>query len=167
MKISVIGYSGAGKSTLAKTLGQKYKCPVLYLDSIHWLPGWKEQDRQKEREIAEKFMENSSWVIDGNYSSILSGRRMEEADKIIFLNFSRGICLYQALRRYAAFRGKTRDSIAEGCPEKFDWEFFCWILGKGRTKDRKQWYREIKEAYPEKIRICKNRRQVKKILETL
>lgn len=34
MKIAIIGYSGSGKSTLAKKLSERFKIPVLYLDTI-------------------------------------------------------------------------------------------------------------------------------------
>ena len=43
MRIAIIGYSGAGKSTLARALGERYACPVLHLDALHFLPGWKER----------------------------------------------------------------------------------------------------------------------------
>ena len=42
MRIAIIGYSGAGKSTLARALGERYACPVLHLDALHFLPGWSE-----------------------------------------------------------------------------------------------------------------------------
>lgn len=41
MKVSVIGYSGSGKSTLAKKLSEISDVPLLYLDKVRFLPGWK------------------------------------------------------------------------------------------------------------------------------
>ena len=71
MRIVIIGYSGSGKSTLAKTLGKHYNIPVLHLDSVHFLSGWVERDRNEFNEIVKKFInENESWIIDGNYSKI-------------------------------------------------------------------------------------------------
>ena len=52
MKIAVIGYSGAGKSTLAKALGERYGAEVLYLDQVHWLPGWRERPADEEEKLA-------------------------------------------------------------------------------------------------------------------
>ena len=51
MKIAVIGYSGSGKSTLAGKLGEKYGIPVLYLDTVHFLPGWIIRDFEEKTEI--------------------------------------------------------------------------------------------------------------------
>lgn len=49
MKMAVIGYSGSGKSTLAEYWGRGYHADVLYLDAVHWPPGWTERVRGKSR----------------------------------------------------------------------------------------------------------------------
>ena len=58
MKIAVIGYSGSGKSTLSRRLGRRFKLPVLFLDQVHWLPGWKEQEPREEAFQVEAFMDD-------------------------------------------------------------------------------------------------------------
>lgn len=86
MKIAVMGHSGAGKSTLAKKLGRIYDCPVLYLDTIQFEPGWKERDREEARQMAEDFMDqnqDTGWIIDGNYPGFCQERRLKEADLIV------------------------------------------------------------------------------------
>ena len=51
----IIGFSGAGKSTLAKKLGEIYNAEVLHFDTINFLPGWKEREKEeKERAKALK-----------------------------------------------------------------------------------------------------------------
>ena len=50
MKILIMGYSGSGKSTLAGYLGKKYGIPVLHLDHVFWLPGWKARPREENGE---------------------------------------------------------------------------------------------------------------------
>ncbi|WP_334304908.1 AAA family ATPase, partial [Romboutsia sp. 1001216sp1] len=51
MKIAIIGYSGSGKSTLARKLAKYYKAPVLFLDTVNFLPNWIERDRDEGRLI--------------------------------------------------------------------------------------------------------------------
>ena len=85
---------------------------------------------------------------------------MEEADEIIFLLFNRFSCLYRAYRRSRIYAGKTRPDMAEGCKEKFDWEFATWILWKGRSKRTKQLFSGAMERYPHKVTIIKNQKQL-------
>ena len=97
MKIAVIGYSGSGKSTLAKLISEEYSLPLLYLDTVHWLPDWCERDTEEAQKIVSDWMDtHDSWVIDGNYRKYSRERKFEEADYIVFLAFPRLRCLYRA-----------------------------------------------------------------------
>jgi adenylate kinase family enzyme len=164
MKIAILGYSGSGKSTLAQSLGKRYGIPVLYLDRVHFLPGWKERTTAEARPIVAEFMERPSWVIDGNYAILLQEKRLEQADQIIFLDFPRLPCLFRAYRRYFRNRNTVRDSMAVGCVEKIDREFVRWILLDGRTKRIRDHYRDILARYPDKTVVLKNQRQLSRFL---
>ena len=168
MKVAIIGYSGSGKSTLAAKMGDIYNCPVLYLDRVHFKDNWIERDDETAKAILKDFMDkNDSWVIDGNYNSLLRGRRLEEADMIVFMNFSRLTCLRQAIKRYKTYKGKTRESMADNCPEKMDMEFIKWILLDGRSKEKKEEYAETIRKYNEKTIILRNKKEVASLLEIL
>lgn len=167
MKIAVIGYSGAGKSTLAKQLGEYYGLPVLFLDCVQFTAGWQLRDREEALSLVDTFMKQDGWVIDGNYRQFFQARRLEEADRILFLNFSRFYCLLQAMRRYHHNKGKTRSDMADGCIEKMDAEFVKWILWDGRIRKRKKHYRWITQTYRDKTVVLKSRRQVRKFLAAL
>ena len=166
MKISVIGYSGAGKSTLSKRLSKLYNCSLLYLDTVNFEAGWKERDREEAKAIVEDFLKNESWVIDGNYRDFYQERRLEEADKIVLMNFPRPICFTQALKRYFKMRNQTRESMTEGCNEKFDFEFVKWILVDGRSKKYKDNYKNICSKYEDKLSMCKNRKDVEALIQS-
>ena len=167
MKIAVMGFSGAGKSTLARELGRRYGCPVLHLDKVQFTPGWQERDRGEMRELVARFMEHDAWVIDGNYSKFCLERRLKEADRIIFLNLPRLACFWRAWRRYRRFRGRTREDMAEGCPEKFDWEFMWWILWKGRTRSKKEQFQHAMDGHWEKTTVLCSQKQIDAYLEGL
>ena len=161
MKIAVIGYSGSGKSTLAGKLAARNQMEPLYLDTVFWLPGWKERSREEMREIVSSYLDtHEEWVIDGNYSKICFKRRMQEADRIILMQFSAFSCLFRAWKRYRQNKGKARASMAEGCPEKLDLEFIWWLIYEGRKKGTRGLHRWVREQYPEKTVRLRNQRQL-------
>ena len=160
MKIAVLGYSGAGKSTLARRLGQAAGCPVLHLDTVQFTPGWVIRDRGEAQRMVAAFMDShASWGIDGNYRGFAQERRLEEADKIVILDFPRRVCLRQAVSRYIRWHGRTREDMAEGCNEKLDWEFIQWILWRGRTRAQRGHLRDIAARYPQKTTVARSRAQ--------
>ncbi len=170
MKIAVIGYSGAGKSTLASRLSDGLELPVLHLDTVHWLPGWKERALDAKLKMVSDFLDINSekgWVIDGNYKKLFYERRMDEADRIIFLDFPAPRCLIRAYKRYFKYKGRSRASITEGCDEKIDLEFIKWILHDGRTREIKKGYAALAERYPEKFIRCRNDRQTSALVDSL
>jgi len=160
MKIAIIGYSGSGKSTLARRLAEIYQIPVLFLDTVQFLPNWAVRDEAEGRSLVRQFMQNEAWVIDGNYDKFFREERMEQADTIIFLNFPRTVCLGRAFKRYLQYRNTTRESMAAGCREKMDLEFVWWLLYAGRTKQRRDRYDRIVSLYQDKIIVLKNQKQV-------
>lgn len=167
MRIAIIGYSACGKSTLAEHLGRLSSGSVLHLDQVHWLPGWNAREPEEERRIVEKFLDqHDSWVIEGNYSNLSYDRRMEEADRIIFMNFNRFSCLFRAAKRYLENRGKSRPSMAEGCPEKLDGEFVWWILYKGRRRTIQNRYRSVEKRYRGKIVVIRDQRELTRYTES-
>ena len=168
MKIAIIGYSGSGKSTLAVQLSNHYSIPKLHMDRLQFQPGWKDSDRDWMSEQMDNFLsKNTDWIIDGNYSWCFYERRMAEADQIIFLNFSRWNCLYRAFKRYLKYRNRTRESMAPGCPEKFDWEFICWVLWKGRRHTALARYKKIRQTFPQKFYELSNQKELTNFLQNL
>ena len=166
MKIAVIGYSGAGKSTLVRVLGERLNCPVLHLDSVYHGPNWtKRDDSEVMQEIADFLDSHDDWVVDGDYSRFHFERRIEEADRVIIMDFNRFACLWRAWKRSRRYRGQTRPDMAKGCTEKLDLEFLSWLLWKGRSRRRKLRFRRICEKYPNKVTVLKNQKQIDRFLE--
>lgn len=167
MKIAILGYSGSGKSTLAKYLSNYYKIPLLYLDTVMFEENWKDRSEKDAISIVYEFMKNKEWVIDGNYTKFLQKDRLEQADYIIFMNFSRLNCLYRAIKRYFKYKNKTRESISKGCTEKLDLQFIWWILYNGRTKNKILHFKTIISKYKDKTIIIKNQRELNYFMANL
>lgn len=168
MKIAVIGYSGAGKSTLAKRLSVQFKLPLLYLDTIHFKPHWIERDDEESCEVISDWMDgHSSWVIDGNYESLLQQRRFDEADHIIFLDFPKRLCVKRVKQRYKEYAGRSRESVTMGCEEKLDDEFLDWVKSGCLTRYKAAAYDRIEKAYPDKFIRCRSDADVDNFVEVL
>lgn len=125
-RIAIIGPSGAGKSTLARAMGQHLGIPVVHLDAVFWHSGWIGTPRDEWRDIQTRLVTPTQWIIDGNYGSTLDVR-LERADTVVFLDFSRRYTIPRVLRRRIQYQGRTRPDLAPGCPEKIDWEFIQWV----------------------------------------
>lgn len=169
MKIQVIGFSGSGKSTLAGELARHYGLPVIYLDTVFWLPEWVMRPREEQSEILGEFLKAhpDGWVIDGNYSKNHYDERMEDADQIFFLNYNRFLCLWRILKRNRTYQGRSRESMTVGCDEKIDWPFIKYSFWESRTKKSMQKYILLREKYPDKFLEFHSPRALKKYLEAL
>lgn len=125
-RIAVIGCSGAGKSTVARALAAPSGLPVIHLDAEHWQPGWVEPDAAEWAARLAGFAAGPCWIIDGQYGRDLTAR-LARATLIVWLDLPTIVCLWGALRRWRAWRGRTRPDMGPDCPEKFDAAFLHWI----------------------------------------
>ncbi len=166
MKIQVCGYSGSGKSTFSRKLGEYFQIPVLHLDTIHFKDNWQVVSDEEMNQKAIDFTKKDTWIIDGNYHKIALNR-FSECDQIFYFNFNRFICLRNAYRRYKKYLKTTRPDMAPNCAETLDWEFISWILYRGRTKKRKQFFKDLQKKYPDKFIIFKNHKEVDQYLKQI
>lgn len=126
-RVLIIGPCGSGKSTLARQLGDHLNLPVYYMDQLGWLPGWVETEKEELRENLKSIVATDRWLIEGNYGSTLN-LRLPRADSVIYLDFPICRCIWWLLRRTLRYRGRTRPDMTEGCPERFDIDFFRYVL---------------------------------------
>lgn len=162
MKIAVIGYSGSGKSTLSRKLGEKYGLPVLHIDTAEFKHNWVIRSLPEKQQIVAEFLsQNDSWVIDGNYGKLHFWERMEQADKIIMLRFSRLQSLLRVIRRYQMYKGESsRPDMAKGCPEKLDFEFIWRVVYGGRKKELRDRYKKVIDLYSHKTIHLNTQKQI-------
>lgn len=163
-RIAIIGCCGAGKSTLARNLGQKLALPVIHLDTYYWRSHWVETPKNDWDIVHQKLLKGDSWIIDGNYGSTMD-TRIEAADTIVWLNLPNNLCLWRIIKRYLQYRGRTRDDMADGCPERLTWEFLQYVYNFPKQQRPKILFLLDRYQNSKEIIILKNPNQVKTFLE--
>ena len=125
-RVLIVGCSGSGKSTLSQKLSEHTGLPVVHLDQLFWQSGWVSVGREVfDRRLSEE-LAKPRWIIDGNFDRTLP-LRLAQCDTAICLDYPRRTCLAGIVKRVAESYGQTRPDMAEGCPERIDWDFFRWV----------------------------------------
>lgn len=128
-RVMIIGQPGAGKSTLAGKLGEKTGLPVVYLDKIHWMPGWVERPLKEKILMIRAEEEKPLWIIEGGLSATWD-TRLARADTLVWIDVGLLRRVWRVLARSWRYRGQSRPDLTEGCPEQFNRETlsFLWFI---------------------------------------
>jgi adenylate kinase family enzyme len=126
-RVLVMGSSGSGKSTFAMRLSEITGIPFVSLDALFWKPGWAKSDKAEFQERVTEAARQPRWIMDGNFQSHLVELRRDVSDTVIWFDLPRSTCMFGILKRIARSYGQVRPEMAEGCPEKIDFEFFRYV----------------------------------------
>ncbi|GAB4534881.1 MAG: DNA topology modulation protein [Pleurocapsa sp.] len=165
-RIAIIGCCGSGKSTLAVKLGLKLNLPVIHLDSYYWKAGWIESSEEEWIDKQKLLVKRDRWIIDGNYLNTMD-IRLEAADTVILLDFSRWLCLWRIGQRYLHHRGKVRSDMADGCIERFNMDFLWYVWNFANNQKESILSKLELYKYGKQIIILKNTQQLKDFLSEL
>lgn len=105
-KIIIIGCPGSGKTYFAKELAEILNKKVFHMDNLYWNKDRTHISRDELVGIIDEIMEQSDWIIDGNYISTIE-QRIKEADTIFYFDYSTEDCLEGIKSRV----GVKRDDI--------------------------------------------------------
>lgn len=143
-RIVIVGTSCSGKTTLARSISSLLGILHVNLDSIHWLPDWKEREREDFRAVTAKTLQEAgSWVCDGNYSFVRD-IVWKDATHIVWLNYPFWFIMFRALKRTSR-RVFLHEEFVNGNYESFRHAFMSkdsillWIIHT---------YRKNKSSYP-------------------
>ncbi len=158
-RIIVIGCGGSGKTTLSHQLGDLLSIPVHHLDRLFWDPGWVKVERNAFFKKQEQIISGDRWLIDGNYGSTMEAR-IARADTILFLDLPTTHCLWNVIKRFFQYQGKSRPDMTDGNSEMLDLVFIWYIL-TFRQRRRPLIMQRLAEAPGDtRVVLLKNRRAV-------
>lgn len=123
MKILIIGPPGSGKSTLAKQLAKQYSLNHIELDGLKHGKNWQPVDKDKFKNIVYNQLNGGEWIIDGNYISTFGTELIDNADIVIWLDYSFPF-VFQRLLRRTLKRTITQEELWNGNRESFYDNFF-------------------------------------------
>ena len=158
-KVLIIGISGTGKTKLARTLSDFLKIPITHYDTLVWGESWNEVDEKKVEKQLNEVVKRERWIIEG-FIHPAAKIKLENADTVIYLDYSGLQAMIGGLQRWWQHRGKTRPEMAVGCIEEFNWDFLKVMWKRGERP-------EIEEAikdFVDKIVRLKTRKETDNFL---
>ncbi len=159
VQVIIIGCGGSGKTTLSHQLGDLLSIPVHHLDNLFWKSGWVKVERDAFFQMQEEIISGDTWLIDGNYGSTMEAR-IARAETILFLDLPTSHCLWNVIKRFFQYRGKSRPDMTEGNTERLDLTFIWYIL-TFRSARRPMIMQRLAEAPTgTRVVLLKNRRAV-------
>lgn len=117
-RVAAVGNSGSGKTALAAQIAVRLSCPHIELDAIHHRENWTPIERDEMRDIVAGHLEGDSWVIDGNYRSLVQDLVFASADTVAWLDLPRRVVMSSITRRTMG-RIASRRELWNGNRERF------------------------------------------------
>lgn len=159
-KVIIIGCPGSGKSTFARKLKCIVGLSLYHLDMLFWNEDKTTVSREVLTERIRAVMQNSEWIIDGNYASTME-LRFKECDTVFFLDYPVEICLDGIKTR----RGQSRSDMP-WVENETDEEFITYVKNFNEV-NRPEITELIKKYTDKNIIIFHNREDADKFLLSL
>ena len=120
-RVAILGPSNSGKSTLAVSISQKTGLDPVHLDQLRHLPhtNWQERSDEEFAQLHDQAIKKDSWVIEGNYSTLLP-HRLDRATGLILLNGNLWLRYFRYVKRTLK-NTETRAGHLAGGQDRLSW----------------------------------------------
>lgn len=154
-KIIIIGISGTGKTKLAIELSNLLKIPIVHYDELVWAEKWQEINEKIVEQKINNIVKNDKWIIEG-FIHPAAKIRLENAELVIYLDYSGLQAVIGGLQRWWQYRGKNRPEMASGCIEELNWNYLKVMWKRNERTE----IEEAIEGFENKIIRLKTRKEV-------
>lgn len=107
MKMLVIGNEGAGKSVLAAKLSMDLGLPVINLDRLTWAKNFRKMPEPAHRQRLAEHLREPRLILEGWGLQSTMRERIEWAEVIIYLCYTRDFCIRSVARRNLDYNYRT------------------------------------------------------------
>ncbi|MEL7012955.1 MAG: AAA family ATPase [Pseudomonadota bacterium] len=135
-RIIILGPSNSGKSTLAVSIADKAGMPAVHLDQLRHVPhtNWQERSDSEFATLHDAAIARESWVMDGNYSSLLP-KRADRATGLILLSSNVWLRYLRYVKRTLR-NSQDRAGHLEGGEDHLSLKMTYWIFITRRSSER-------------------------------
>ena len=126
-RIAIVGISACGKSTFARSLAARTGLPLLHGDELEWLPHWTLRPPSELQAMHAQWLARPRWIIEG-WIDLERISRLNAADLVIDLDYSRWLCAWRVLLRM--LRRQRRAEMPEGCVDRFQPDYLSTVFFK-------------------------------------
>ncbi len=165
-RVLVIGPGGAGKSVLSRDLASITGLPLVHLDREYWGPGWKTPAPDVWAARVAELTAGDQWIVDGNHVDTLD-QRLDRADTVVFLDFSRLTSLRGVATRLMTRAGRRRADLAPGCRNRLDRAYLRWVWSFHRETRPRVTEALTRHAGHITLQTLRSRRQSNRWLDAL
>lgn len=164
-KIIVLGCPGAGKTSFSKRLSNKLGISLYHLDKLFWISNDEHITQEEFDNRLKELCGNEEWIIDGNYGRTID-KRLDNCETVIYLDYPLPVCLWGVTERVIRNHGKTREDMGGDYKDRFDKEFYKFIINYHRT-DRKIMLEKLGKLSDKDVVILNSRKEAKEFLNTV
>ena len=151
-RICIMGPSNSRKSILADAISRARGLKTVHLDQLSHLPhtDWISRNPEEFRALHDAKIVGSSWIIESNYSRLLT-QRLERASGFILLDVSTAISLYRYVRR--CWIRRDPQGALEGDSDSIKRAMICHLLGTTRA-NRERYKRMFRDISLPKMQLA-------------
>ncbi len=126
-RIAIVGRPGSGKSTFATLLAKQLNLPVYHVDKIYFTEHWKPREKDDFLRLHTEWINQPTWIIDGNALNSSFGARYAMADCVIVFIPPKWQCLWGVIKRRFLPKNANIDDRAPNCPETLTWKLVTYL----------------------------------------